>query len=295
MKRVLFLIGGILVLIISFNLLLNRKTDQKQILIHKENLIEQTDTIIEKSVESSIQESTRNPMLEIGEVSEEDIQVIRKKIETIDFTIKDYPINTQLYNSDIDKVYKEMYLKALTNQIPIKWVEHGNKDIYYRELLRGVNSLDDDEFFQALKKMRYRYIDFDGDGLPELELKIDGPTVLKYNPKDEQVYLIYAGNANATVLGCGQVYIHYSSSDSAQYGFWMHFKDGNEVGVNFECIYDYDDKNSEWFVKRYVVSVEGYERVDVGEENWKQMSKDFFELIESGKALPTVSFEEIFQ
>lgn len=79
MKRVLFLIGGILVLIISFNLLLNRKTDQKQILIHKENLIEQTDTIIEKSVESSIQESTRNPMLEIGKFQKKIFRLSVKK------------------------------------------------------------------------------------------------------------------------------------------------------------------------------------------------------------------------
>lgn len=105
-----------------------------------------------------------------------------------------YPINTELYNSEMEKIYKEAFLKVITNKKPLINRRNEN-EVIYETLLRGVTWMNEEEFFEiALKKLsKYYYIDHDGDGLPELTIDTDGPKVLKYIPESDKVYLIYGG------------------------------------------------------------------------------------------------------
>lgn len=73
------------------------------------------------------------------------------------------------------------------------------------------DALDDAAFTEeSLKQFsNFYYMDYDGDGLPEL---IDCHQVLyglKYNPEDKQIYLfLEIPGSNVSLMGAGQLYSH---------------------------------------------------------------------------------------
>ncbi len=91
-------------------------------------------------------------------------------IKDFDFSVQEYPINTILYTTEVEQEFKKAFYEAISNRVPIEYTEDGA--IYFREWFRGVANESDSEFLEGLRKSKYRFIDMDGDGLPELAMQL---------------------------------------------------------------------------------------------------------------------------
>lgn len=228
--------------------------------------------------------------------SEEIIKEIKDRIAAIDFSIQEFSVNDELYDLELDKDYKQAYFKAITNQIQVKEFDYPEKETYYKQLLRGeeLPEMSDEEFLEILKKCNYHYIDYDGDGLPELVIHLNGPVILKYAPEEKQVYLLGSYD-RSRLLGSSQMY--YYNSDAANrryYSYWSRDKEGNETSFSFDI--EATGRNGEWFYEYCLISIDEFEQVNVGKENWDEITEDFMAFIQLADelALPYITFTEIF-
>lgn len=115
--------------------------------------------------ENSVRENKTNY------TNEQDSNNICELVKKVDFSSKEYSINWEIYTDQVELAYKENFYRIITNQMPLEYGEE--KAVYFRDHLRGISDLDDMEFIeQFVKETRYRFIDCDGDGLPELLMDI---------------------------------------------------------------------------------------------------------------------------
>ena len=63
-----------------------------------------------------------------------------RQVEAMDFTIQESPVDRERYDLETDRVYKEAFLKAVTNQIPIHRRD-GEEPVFYRDLLSEAGKL----------------------------------------------------------------------------------------------------------------------------------------------------------
>lgn len=119
---------------------------------------------------------------------EEIVEEIYQRIKDIDFNVKESPIDKDQYNSQTDMIYKTAFLKALTNQIPIQYLDR-EKTFHYKDLIHYGEELDEDGLPKYMKQSDYYYQDFDNDGYPEMIVNTEGPCVLKYDPLKDKVEL----------------------------------------------------------------------------------------------------------
>ena len=124
----------------------------------------------------------------------------------IDFTIRESPVDTARYDAQTDRVYKEAFLKAITGQAPIRY-RYREGTVTYRELLPDGEGMGEEAFLKAVRQSEFFYQDYDGDGLPELIIDTEGPCVLKYHPKEDQVELYQQKEQGWYLLGAGQMYM----------------------------------------------------------------------------------------
>lgn len=254
-------------------------------------------TTSEHLVESTTAEHYEYVFPDVEIASEVIIQEIKNRIAAIDFTIQEFPINQELYDLESDKVYKQALFKAITNQIPLKEFDYPEKETYYKQLLRGedLSKMSDEDFLEILKKCNYHYIDYDGDGLPELVIHCDGFAVLKYMPNEEQVYLLGKYGSKSKLLGSLQRYTYDpTGANRRYYDYWSKDKNGKETSFNF--IITSTIHNDEWCYDYCLVSIDEFEQVNVGKDNWDEITKDFLELVAHSDelALPYSTFTEIF-
>ena len=218
------------------------------------------------------------------------IQRIREYIEEIDFSVNIFPINMEIYTTEMDKVYKEAFYRALHNEITIRSI-HDDKEFLFTDTMRWERPPDFYEsIIRKLRKDDYYYIDFDGDGLPELVVLDDGPTVLKYRPDEDQVYIIIGGPLPYWyLLGSGQLYYRkVSSANRVRYGYRARDENGKIIHVVFFIIYYNANDTMEYFV----CIGDDLDDVEVDKETWDGLTRDFFEAIEN--VPPPLTFEEIF-
>ena len=109
-----------------------------------------------------------------------------RQARTMDFTIQESPVDMARYDKQTDQRYKEAFLKAVTNQIPIHFPNQGGTS-FYKDLVFGAEEMEEGEFQDAVRQSDYFYQDFDGDGLPELTVNTRGTCVLKYYPREDKV------------------------------------------------------------------------------------------------------------
>lgn len=256
----------------------------------KPEALESSTTVQTLSGGSTTDSSTqKSQFIETYLGSEEVIREVCERVNSIDFTIREYPINTELYDSETDLIYKEAFLNAITNKAPIK---QDGKDVIYKDLLRGVAAMDDKEFLELMlrKTAEYFYMDFDGDGLPELTIECDGSIVLKYEPDDNYVSIIASSDSDTKLLGSGQRYTYNpNSSESVYYAYWSKDKNGKKDFVHF--IKSGENFEGEWKY-HYFVSMDEFQDVELSEEQWNEITKDLFYARDN--ALPSLSFEEVF-
>ena len=225
-------------------------------------------------------------------------------MEEIDFTdIQDFPVDPQLYGPETDRVYKEAFYKALTEQTPVKrYRDRGaNKDgrqTYYRELVRGheLAMMNDSEFLDVLKNLGYHYLDWEGDGLPELVVHLDGFTVLKYEAEEDAVYVLERRDAKSDFLGSSQ----WAEYDSGGAGHWVYDYDSMDREGNRTYFWAMVDlaRSGEPFDYLGFMSINGVDRINikVTKEYWEEMTKDFLHIVRYADqyAPPYMTFEEIF-
>lgn len=227
------------------------------------------------------------------EEPEEDIvKQICERVKSIDYSVQEYPIDTNLYDSKTDEEYKNAFLQALLSRTPIRDNENG--EYYIRELreeLRyGRSTISEEAYIGFLNDLfRFYYLDFDGDGLPELFIN-GGGHILKYCPDDKQVYDIAPKNMGQwDLLGSGKIYYHIES-DSAYFIKYGYQEINSSGEVDREVIFEYNflpDSPTE-----YLVSIDEFEEVEVGKENWELLTQGLLDA--EANAFPHMTFDDLF-
>ncbi len=217
-------------------------------------------------------------------------EVLRQKAleqaEAMDFTIQESPVDRERY-APMDQAYKEAFLKAVTNQIPIHRRD-GEEPVLYRDLLKEAGKLPEDQFLRAVRESDYFYQDFDGDGLPELTVDTEGPCVLKYHPEEDRVELYAQKEEGWRLLGKGQMYAEFTESDEEARTNLYCYESGEEKFCLKTILYWYWRREQE----PYLVSRGEYTDMAVEEETAQKLKGDYSA---AGKEAPgPMTFSAVF-
>ena len=146
-------------------------------------------------------ESREPAALERDQETDQDIEEACRSL-----TVRESPVDTVRYDVQTDQVYKGAFLKAITDQAPIRYRDRQGTTTYRGLLPDGVG-MGEEAFLKAVRQSDFFYQDYDGDGLPELIIDTEGPCVLKYHPKEDQVELYQQKEQGWYLLGAGQMYM----------------------------------------------------------------------------------------
>ena len=138
----------------------------------------------------------------------------------------------------------------------------------------------------------FYYLDFTGDGFPELIIssqiprdpQFGGTRILKYCPDNKQVYDIRSGDEGIwELLGAGKMYYH--NDVTFEYGY-------REINSNGEVIKEVIFDKGRDDLPYYHISVDEFQDIEVGEEIWNELTRDFFEA--EANAISYMTYEELF-
>lgn len=232
------------------------------------------------------------------EILEEMIaELVCKRMRAVDFTYQEYPINEEIYTEEMDQEYKEVFLQVLLNQMPV-YYEDG-EETYFEDIDPVKEKLIADHITILKKEFVYCYLDFDGDGLPELivdprgaYVRFGGPRIFKYDRGSKKVYVDgYRFMRYRPLCASKFYYEHKGSPDSIQYGYQEIDSQGNEIEkVKFQLVYSTDETPERYFI----TSVGEFENVNVeiDKESGDEMLHDFFEAKDN--AVKGITFDELF-
>lgn len=120
----------------------------------------------------------------------------------IDYSVKEYAIDTEKVDAMTDEIYKDAYYRALSGQDMVRTLE--GKEVCLKEYW----------FFQGDSEM----------GMPELVTDIigDGLHILKYLPEEEivEIFFGYERMPYYNLLGSGQLY--YQNPTLANKDMWRY-------------------------------------------------------------------------
>ncbi len=225
-------------------------------------------------------------------------EIVCEKLRLIDFTIREYPINTEVYTEEINREYKEIFLGVLFNQIPIQ-LDDGEQS-YFNEIdLRDKESSEEDYTKIIKQYMNYYYLDFDGDGFPELiveprggNVRFGGPRIFKYDRDSKKVYVDGYRFMKYRPLCAGKFYYEDNGGASAiRYGYQEINSQGKIIEeATFQLVYPAYENPERYFI----TSVGEFENVNVeiDKESWDEMLHDFFEAKDN--AVEGITFDELF-
>lgn len=209
--------------------------------------------------------------------SSDNIEQVCNKINDIDFSIKDPVLNL---TPEADAVYRSNYLKALKNEVPI--IDYDNNETYFKDLYKIGT-----DYTQLTTTYSYYYTDLDNDEAPELGIRSNGYTyILKYDMECDVIFVQYRGaTMYITILGNGQL--------------WHH--DGLHAGLIRDEYIVYEDGEWKTLVKFeqgvhtpefYSVSIDEHTNIDIGKDNWENVTLPFFTAVKS--PIASQSFVEVF-
>ena len=202
----------------------------------------------------------------------------------IDFTIRESPVDTERYDAQTDRIYKEAFLKAITDQVPIE-LSTGHT-AFYRMLLPEGKGPGEEAFLEAVRQSDFYYQDYDGDGLPELIIDTEGPCVLKYQPEEDQVKLCWQKEPGWHLLGAGQMYAEFSDC-SGYCSNRVRYYETDEERLRWQT-HVWDGETEEL----YEVKVDGLEHIVEDEETQSRLREGFLNAI--GDAPRPMSFTTLF-
>ena len=261
---------------------------------------EKTVTNFEQDERSAANDVTNNEseIIEDAESESEDIiaEIAYEKAKSIDFTAREYIIDTEVYTKEMNEEYKEAFLQVLFNQMPIQYED--GEESYFEEINPYLKESSDENYVKILTKaFEYYYFDFDGDGLPELgiesrgrDVDFGGPRIWKYDAGSKRVSNF--GEYRWTgwkLLSSGKLYYEdQSSAGMIKYGY----QEINSLGdivreVEFFLMLQ-GPLNTEW----YTISVDELKDVEIDKESWDEITNYFFEAIDN--AVTGITFDELF-
>ena len=239
------------------------------------------------------------------EQTEEEISQIYDICKNFNFAIQEYPINTDVYDSDMDREYKKAFLKYLFHTVDVTYDEDDEEETFFYDFAlefgAGAAQFSNDDYLEAMEnRVQYWYLDFDGDGMPELVVYLKGvmykPIILKYKSEEQRVYVYVYGSNHWNFLCSGNLY--YDDPTSAginRYALSRYNIFGNEV-ITFE----FNIQIMEDCSREYTISYHNEEDMNniieasaiVSEEMWNELTKDFFYAIDN--VPPSMTFHEVF-
>ncbi|MBD5509001.1 MAG: hypothetical protein HDR05_13415 [Lachnospiraceae bacterium] len=224
------------------------------------------------------------------QTEEEEIPVC-DMVRAMDFTAREPRLDI---TPEENRAYLEGYLKVLKNEIPAI----GQVEVkYYKDLWKAGT-----EFGQLLKEKDtreypylYYYDDLDGDGKPEFAINQGCMFLFKYDEEQRECRILYQTESCyfESIVGTGQIWCHdglhantvrddlIGLVEDGSFQYILRIDEGvtpnrhyYEIGVSEAPIYD--------------VSY-----VDVSEEEWNELTKPFFEMVEN-HAVQRKTLEEVF-
>ena len=277
-----------------------RKLSTRDLILLDETIIsEETEAESNTSIQT-IDEEESNVRLSSDQEKVENKQELYTITKNFDFSILEYPINKELYNHQMEQEYKEAFLKFLFQKTMIT-NNNGEEKFYYSFMSdMGIQARTNEQYIENLQEnVEYWYIDFDGDGLPELVVSLSGamrkPQILKYNREAKSVYVyINGGNYTCNFLCAGTLYEdNPSSAGIIRYALERYDKYGKEV-ISFH--FDIRTACEPWEYSISYINREGIDLISTGaqvsEEMWNELTIPFFYAIEHKP--PGMTFTEIF-
>lgn len=244
-----------------------------------------------------------NRICGLSEILQDPAEAVCEKCMEIDFGVKEYPIDTEKYDAVTDQVYKDAYYSAVSGQARVRTAE--KEYVYLKEYwhFQGDPYMEDEIFLTNLiDNSQFYYMDFDGDGLPELVMDIigDGLHILKYLPDEEivEVFFGYERMPYYHLLGSGQLYYRngmLANKLMLRYDTVDAYGQVRQI-VTFMEDADYkphkEDEESWWDMACWVYLDEELGMVQIDEERYREITEDFLNAVEH--AVPANTFEEIF-
>lgn len=225
-----------------------------------------------------------------GESDEKEIPVC-DIVRAMDFTAKEPQLDI---TPEENRAYLEGYLKVLKNEIPAI----GKVEVkYYKDLWRaGI------EFELLLKEKDtreypylYYYDDLDGDGKPEFAINQGCMVLFKYDKELDQCIILDQEQSCyfESIVGVGQIRCHDGlHANTVRDDLISLVEDGS-----FQYILRLDEgvTPSHHYYQIGVSEAPTYDEyyVDVSEEEWNEITKPFFEMVENN-AVPRKTLEEVF-
>lgn len=220
---------------------------------------------------------------ETGLLAQENTDVC-ELIRDYDFSVQEYPIDAVLYTDAVEEEYKNAFYEAISNQVPMEYAEDGA--VYFREWWRGVAAYSDREFSEGLRKAKYRLIDMDGDGLPELAMQwAQDLCVLRYDREEKRVKGYFGPAEGWVLLGSDRFGIHDIGSAGLDRNRYLFL--GGQSGIRQEFYFERGMYEETY----YTVTADG-RGAAVSEEEWKELTADFFDVLANPAEF--VPFEEVF-
>ncbi len=230
--------------------------------------------------------------------SEEVRRLVCETIENMDFTPIEYPLESSFHGSETDRRYREVFYQVVTSQRPVlcrKYRSLEYEEVNYPQIL-NMDWMDEKLFqSQVLEQIsRYYYMDYDGDGLPEMMVRHMGIYGFKYIPEEDQVYLFhdYAPSSYVDLMGAGQMYFHNPClANKDMYSYSYEDRNGNYEFAGFETISQwYGDRNE--YKEYYYVSADGYRDVEVSGKVYDRLIGRLWDAYENAPV--PMNFEEFF-
>lgn len=209
-------------------------------------------------------------------------------VQSYDFSVQEYPIDSALYTAEVEREYKTLFYEAVSNQVPMEYADDGA--VYFRDYFRGVGSYSDSEFLEELQTAKFRFIDMDGDGMPELAVQFGWELcILQYDREEKRVERYFGPAEEWKLLGSDRFGIHDTGSpglERNEYRF-LGGSSGVEQGFYFERDTMYET----------LCTVTAYGEINggasVSEEEWEELAEGFF--MAMAHPVEFISFEEAFR
>lgn len=242
-------------------------------------------------------DSSEDAEMESENMKEEVIaEFVCKRLQAVDFTIKEYPIDKEIYTEEMDREYREVFLQVLLNQTLIQ--NEDGQEIYFADI--DPKEMSDADYMTVIKELFvYCYFDFDGDGFPELiadpcgaYVRFGGPRILKYDRNSKKVYVDGYRFMKYRPLCAGKFYYEDRGGASAiRYGYQEIDSKGNVVEeVTFQLVhlvYEYPERY-------FINSIGEFEHLEVelDKDSWDEMLHDFFKAKDN--AVKGITYDELF-
>lgn len=185
----------------------------------------------------------------------------------------------------------------MLNQIPVQYAD--GEETYFEDIDPDKEKLNADHMTMIKEFFVYCYLDFDGDGLPELivdprgaYVRFGGPRIFKYDRDSKKVYVDGYRFMRYRPLCAGKFYYENKGlASSINYGYQEIDSQGNIIEeVMFQLAHP-----AYGHPERYFINSLGefkYVNVELDKESWDDIFHDFFEAMDN--AVTEVTFDELF-